>query len=221
VRNARDAARAGADFAVVMSPFFLRLDQVQMASYCTTIADGSPLPVVVYHHLRMPTPIEVATVARLADHPNIVGLKDTNGGDQDRCAEILAATAGPEFQFYQGVEKLVLSTLRAGGHGCVVAQACIAPRLFCSLLTAHAAGDASRADETQAQIDALWAVFSQPEVRQSFSHFLYTLKLPLQQRGIFTSTAGAVPGVVFEPEFERMITDFMQAHLELPALHHA
>jgi 4-hydroxy-tetrahydrodipicolinate synthase len=218
IRLAGDAARAGADVAVVMSPFFVALDQPQLVGFCTAIAEGSPVPLAVYHHLRMPTPFTVPTVAQLARHPNIVALKDTNGGDHNRCAEILAATAGTPLKFFQGVEKLVLPTLAAGGHGCVVAQGNIAPHLFRGVLDAWHAGDAARAAEGQRQIDALWGIFLRPEVKQSFAHFLHTMKLPLQRRGVITTTAGALPRADIDPEFERLIEDFMAQHLPfLPA----
>ena len=103
----------------------------------------------LYHHLRMPTPFEVATVAALAGHPNIVAIKDTAGSTVNRCAEILAATAGKSFLFLQGVENLALSTLAAGGHGCVLAQACIAPWYFRGLFQAWSDGDEARAQELQ------------------------------------------------------------------------
>ncbi len=213
LRNARDAARAGADVAVLMSPYFLSLDQEQLATFVTTVADASPLPLALYHHLRMPTPFTVPTIARLAAHPNIVAIKDTNGGDHNRCAEILAATAGRPFLFLQGVEKLALPTLEAGGHGCVLAQACLTPQRFRALFDAWQAGDRARAQELQQQITALWTIFSRPEVKQSFSHFLHTLKLPLFQRGVIATTAGTLPGVRFESEFDQLITEFMREHL--------
>lgn len=155
IANAAEAKRAGADVAVLMSPYFLSFDQDQLAMFCTMVADASPLPLAVYHHLRMTTPFSVATIGRLAAHPNIVALKDTNGSEHDRCAEILAAAAGKSFLFFQGVEKLVLSTLQAGGHGCVVAQGCIAPRLFRSLFDAWQAGDLAAAKSVQQQINSL------------------------------------------------------------------
>lgn len=214
LRNAREVQRAGADIAVLMSPFFVALDQEQLVDYCTRVAEGSPLPLTVYHHLRMPTLFAVPTVARLAQHPNIVALKDTNGADANRCADILAATAGRPFLFLQGVEKLVLPTLEAGGHGCVVAQGCIAPQLYRSLFTAWQAGDVVGARTAQERITALWGIFTRPEVRQSFNHFLHTLKLPLHQRGVLATTGGALPGIRFEPAYEAMITTFMQEHLD-------
>ncbi len=214
LRQARDMQRAGADVAVLMCPFFVALDQEQLANYCTRVAEDSPLPLALYHHLRMPTPFAVPTVARLAQHPNIVALKDTNGADADRCAEILAATAGRPLRFLQGVEKLVLPTLEAGGHGCVVAQGCIAPQLFRALFTAWTAGRLEQARAAQARITALWSIFTRSEVRQSFAHFLRTLKLPLHDRGVLASTAGALPDVRFDPTFDAMVRTFMAEHLD-------
>lgn len=214
IRNARDAARAGADVAVLTCPYFVALDQDQLADYCVAVAEASPLPLALYHHLRMPTPLAVPTVARLARHPNIVALKDTNGADHNRCGEILAATAGQDFIFLQGVEKLVLPTLEAGGHGCVVAQGCIAPRRFRALFDAWQQGKVDEARALQERVTQLWTLFSRPEVRQSFAHFLHTLKLPLQQRGVLATTAGALPRASFDPAFERMISDFMREHLD-------
>ncbi len=219
VRNACEAARAGADVAVVMSPYFVALDQPQLEAYTVAIADACPVPLALYHHLRMPTPFAVPTIARLSAHPNIFAIKDTNGSDHNRCAEILAATAGQSFKFLQGVEKLVQPTLAAGGHGCVVAQGCIAPHLFRRLFTAWEAGDVALAAELQSLVDALWAIFLRREVKQSFSHFLHTLKLPLHRHGVLATTAGALPGAVFGAEFEQMIDEFMQKHLDAaPAL---
>jgi 4-hydroxy-tetrahydrodipicolinate synthase len=213
IQNAREAARIGADVAVLMCPFFLKLDQEQLLRFCRLVADASPIPLTVYHHLRMPTPFAVTTVAQLARHANIVAIKDTNGAEHDRCAEMVAATTGHSFLFLQGVESLVLSTLQAGGHGCVVAQGCIAPHLFRALFTAWTDGQRARALEVQQQITRLWTIFSRPEVKQSFYHFLHTLKLPLQQRGVLATTAGALPGLTFDSSFERMIMAFMQEHL--------
>ncbi|MGH8021110.1 MAG: dihydrodipicolinate synthase family protein [Opitutaceae bacterium] len=213
IRNARECAEAGADVAVLMSPYFIALGQDHLVDYSRAVADDSPVPVALYHHLRMPTPFAVPTVTRLAAHPNIVAIKDTAGANANRCAEIVAATRGHSFLFLQGVEKLALPALAAGGHGCVVAQACIAPWLFRSLFDAWQAGERAQARELQQQIDALWEIFSKREVRQSFFHFLHTLKLPLKQRGVIESTAAAVPHVTFESAFEEMITSFMRRHL--------
>src|SRR5690606_7499791 len=66
LRYARNAAADGADVAVAMAPFFLRFSQPETLAYLRAIADASPIPVALYHHPRMPTPLDVDTVARAA-----------------------------------------------------------------------------------------------------------------------------------------------------------
>ncbi|MEY2879635.1 MAG: hypothetical protein RLZZ15_2015 [Verrucomicrobiota bacterium] len=215
IRLARAARGAGADVAVLLCPYFLGLTQEMLAGYCEAVADACELPLAVYHHVRMPTRFEIPTVARLAAHPNIIALKDTSGGDVNRCAEVLAATAGRPFEFYQGSERLVLATLQAGGHGCVAAQANIAPQLYRALFDAWSVGDATGAHAAQERLTKLWELFLRPEVKPSFYHFLHTMKLPLQRRGVIATTANAVPTAPFDPAFEQMIMDHLAA--ELPA----
>lgn len=215
IRLARQVAEAGADVVVLMSPYFIALSQEQLVDYCVRVADESPRPLTVYHHLRMPTPFLPETVAKLASHPNIAGIKDTSGGDHDRCAEIRVATAGRDFRFFQGVEKLTLSSLAAGADGCVLAQACIAPRLFRALFDAWHAGDHAQATRLQDRVTTLWSIFLQPEVRQSFLHFLLTLKRPLVQRGVIDRADFALPGVTFDPAYESLIDTFMREHPDL------
>lgn len=214
IRLTRAVRVAGADVAVLMSPYFLNIGPEPLTAYCAAVADSGELPLALYHHLRMPTAFDLDTVARLAAHPRIIAIKDTNGADDNRCAAILAATAGHNFEFLQGVEKLVLPTLEAGGHGCVVAQGNIAPQLFLRLIEAWRSGDLPTARAAQERITALWAIFSRPEVRKSFPHFLHTLKLPLLQRGLIASAASATPGVRFDAAYEKMLAEFMATHLE-------
>lgn len=211
IRLAREVREAGADVGVLMAPHFIRLTQDQLAAYAEAVAEAGALPVALYHHLRMPTPFEVGTVARLSRHPNVIALKDTSGGDRNRCAEILAA-ADPRLEFLQGVESLVLATLRAGGHGCVVAQGNIAPRLYRELFDAWTSGRTRDAEAAQARITALWDLFSREDVRQSFAHFLHSLKRPLQDRGWIAHTARAAPGPEMDAAYDAMLRAFFRSH---------
>ncbi|MBR6481438.1 MAG: dihydrodipicolinate synthase family protein, partial [Thermoguttaceae bacterium] len=82
--NARRFAEVGVDAAVVMAPIiFFVINQSELYEYFRAIADNSPIPIVLYHHMRVTTPIEPETVLRLADHPNIIGMKET-GATVDR-----------------------------------------------------------------------------------------------------------------------------------------
>ena len=65
-----------------MAPFFLKADQAGLHEYIHQIADAGPLPVGIYSHFKMPSVFDVATVASLAEHPNIVVIKDTHTDPQ-------------------------------------------------------------------------------------------------------------------------------------------
>lgn len=204
LRYARQAAAGGADAVVVMSPFFLRLAQTELLGYLAAVADGSPVPVCVYHHVAMPTPVEVATVAKLADHPNVVALKDTSG-QPDRMRELVAATRHTKLVLLQGSEPIYLDTLKAGGHGCVSALAGIAPEWHGQLQAAFRRGDLPRAERLQEQISALWKMFELPHVRRSFSYFARSLAVATRRRGWCDAADTVVPGAGADPEFDALV----------------
>ena len=197
IQFAKNAAADGADSAVVMAPFFLKLSQSQLRDYVTEIADASPIPVVLYHHLRNTTAIDPETVATLAAHPNIIALKDTSI-DIRRMADLLRLTAGMDFKIYQGVETLVLQSLELGAHGSVAALANIIPEWHNDIFSGWDTGDLPRARAAQAKIDHLCHLFSAPEMGVTFANFLRVITLPLCQRGVFerlsSVTGDASPG---------------------------
>jgi 4-hydroxy-tetrahydrodipicolinate synthase len=189
LRLAKVAAQAGADVAVIMAPLFLRYSQPELIDYVTRFADQSPLPVALYHHVRMPTAFDVDTVAALARHANIVAMKDTSG-DLERMQAMVEATAGQAFSLLQGSELLIASSLQAGAAGSVTALANIAPEWHAALLSAFREGDILQAEQWQDKIARAWQMFNDPLVRESLSRFVYTLKRPLVQRGWLHNTAG-------------------------------
>ncbi|MFV0415476.1 MAG: dihydrodipicolinate synthase family protein [Chthoniobacterales bacterium] len=208
----RQAAKAGGQVAVVMAPFFLKLDQEQFYQYAIEIADRSPIPVAFYHHLRMPTPIDDDTVMRLAAHPNIIAFKETSG-DETRLGNLAKALAGQDFKLFQGSELLVLSTLKQGGRGCVTALANLCPGLHRSLFDAFEAGLPEKAERLQQQLTALWKIFRMPGVERSFGHFVQTLKIPLTEIGIIKSSATMLPAFSTDPNFQRDVLSFYKEWL--------
>jgi 4-hydroxy-tetrahydrodipicolinate synthase len=204
LRFAKQAAEEGADAAVVMSPFFLRLSQDELLNYFTDVADGCPIPLCVYHHVAMPTPVGVETMAKLAEHPNVVAIKDTSG-QLDRMQELIKATRSTDLVLLQGSEPIILGTLQAGGHGCVSALAGIAPEWHQQLQRSYFAGEAERAEECQQQISALWKMFEFPQMKKSFSYFARSLAIATRYRGWCESANTVVPGAEADLEFERVV----------------
>lgn len=216
LRSARHAAEDGADIAVLMAPFFLRISQEQLYAYASRIADASPLPVALYHHLAMPTGFDVETIGRLAQHGNIVAIKDTSN-DIDRVRALLTIAAGGEFAVFQGHEALMKSSFQAGARGCVSALAGIVPEWYVALLDAVRNGRDVEADAIQARIDTLTGMFATRQTASSISYFAYSIKLGLRRRGWLEHLDDILPGMKRDPDFESMVRA-IQDRADVPRL---
>jgi 4-hydroxy-tetrahydrodipicolinate synthase len=208
IRYAHAAATEGADVAVLMVPLMFKFSQQEILAYVRAVADASPIPVALYHHLRMPTELAVETVARLAEHPNLVAIKDTSQ-NLDRLAQLVAVARPHRLAVMQGCETLIYESLRRGGAGCVVALAGIVPEWLATLWRSHIAGDQVMAEQAQQQLFKLCELFRLPALQQSFGYFGYMLKRALQFRGWLDHTAGMMPGLVLDPDLDRAIDDIL------------
>lgn len=208
IRYARHAAQDGADVAVVMAPFFLKIGQREVVEYVLAIADASPIPVALYHHPRMTTSIGVDTVARVAEHSNIVAIKDTSA-TIERMESLVRATASSDISILQGNESLVLNSLQLGAHGMVTALAGIVPEWHASLLEAMRRQDIAVAHQYNDRIVQLWQMFRFDEVASSISAFACAIKLALRQRGWLERLDGMLPGFVPDEAFERLIHEHL------------
>ncbi len=155
-------ARAGADVAVAVLPSYYALTEEQMVSYYTALADASPLPVMLYNilattHLSIP----VEAVRKLAAHPNIVGLKDSER-DLDRmaaCIEI--ARSREDFTYFCGWAAQSAHSLELGADGIVPSTGNFVPKHFRALYDAAVSGDMEEANRLQAVTDDMAKVYQQ------------------------------------------------------------
>ncbi|MFC0388620.1 4-hydroxy-tetrahydrodipicolinate synthase [Muricoccus vinaceus] len=139
VALAQHAKKAGADGALVVTPYYNKPTQEGLYLHFKTIADAADLPIVIYNiPPRSVIDMSVETMARLAKHPNIVGVKDATA-NLTRPLHT-RATCGPEFCQLSGEDHTVLSFLAAGGVGCISVTANIAPRLCREMHDAWAEG---------------------------------------------------------------------------------
>ncbi len=141
------AARdAGADAALVITPYYARPTQEALHVWYSTVAREFPdLPIVAYN-VPSRTAVEIApdTVGRLfRDHDNFVGVKETTK-DFEHFSRVLHA-AGPDLLVWSGIELLCLPVLSLGGVGFVSALANIAPAAVAGMYEAAVAGDLDRA----------------------------------------------------------------------------
>ena len=134
----RHAKLAGADAALVVTPYYNKPTQEGLYLHFAAIADAVDLPVFIYNiPPRSVVDMSVETMARLAKHPNIVGVKDATASLVRPLHTTIAC--GPDFIQLSGEDHTALAFLAAGGHGCISVTGNIAPRM-CSQM--HAAWNA-------------------------------------------------------------------------------
>lgn len=140
IRHMRHAARAGADAALVVAPYYNRPSQDGIVAHFQALADAGDLPIVVYNVPgRTVTDISAETMCRLAEIPSVVAIKDASG-DLARVT-MHRAGAGADFCQLSGNDDLWLPHAVMGGVGCISVTANVAPRLCADFAAACARGD--------------------------------------------------------------------------------
>lgn len=150
-----DAADAGADAALVVTPFYYGHDQATLESYYRDLADEASIPIYLYS---VPAYTDVAlapeTVGRLADHPNVGGIKDSSG-DLERFVLTRRETVDADFDLLVGSGSVLAPALDAGADGGVLALSNIAPAGASEIYERHRAGDREGAHALNADLVAL------------------------------------------------------------------
>jgi len=141
VRAARRAAGHGADAVLVRTPGFFKTQMTTDAfvRHYTAVADASPVPVLLYNFTALTgVTLAPAAVARLATHPNIIGMKES-GGDIAQVADLVSAT--PEgFQVLAGSAATFYPALCVGAVGGILALSCVVPEACTQLFNLARAG---------------------------------------------------------------------------------
>jgi len=154
VELARFAAQAGANAHLSVVPYYNRPTQEGLYRHFRTIAEAVELPLILYNVPgRTVADLANDTVLRLAEVPNIVGLKDATGNLDRACDLIERAPA--EFGLYSGDDMTSAAFLMLGGHGVISVTANVAPRAMHALCAAAAAGDMRTLRATNAGLTGL------------------------------------------------------------------
>ena len=139
----RHAKEAGADAALVVTPYYDEPTQEGLYRHYRAIADAGDLPIIIYNIPgRCVVDMSVETMARLAKHPNIVGVKDATN-DLARPLKTRLAI-GPKFCQLSGEDATIGAFLGQGGHGCISVTGNVAPRLCSQMHVAWQKGDLKR-----------------------------------------------------------------------------
>jgi 4-hydroxy-tetrahydrodipicolinate synthase len=182
---AAHAKSAGADAVLVVTPYYNKPTQDGLFAHYTAIADAVDIPLIIYNIPgRSVIDMSVETMARLAKHPNIVGVKDATA-NLTRPLHTTRA-CGTAFVQLSGEDHTVVSYLAAGGHGCISVTANVAPRLCAELHAAWARGDVGEAMRIQDRLlplhDAMFAESNPGPVKYALSQLGFganAVRLPL------------------------------------------
>ena len=154
-RGAAQIARAvenvgGIDAWSVLTPMFIRQTQPELYEYYREIAAETSLPIIIYNNKpKTNVTVEPATVAKLAEIDNIVGVKDSTG-DMTNTEEYLRLTRGMDnFHVMMGRDTLIYAALCYGAAGAIASCANVAPRIAADIYNKYMAGDRKGAMEAQ------------------------------------------------------------------------
>lgn len=178
LRLTRDCAKLGAHAALVVTPHYYsgRMSEAALVKHYSEVADHSPIPILLYNVPKF-THINLAAgfVARLSEHPNIIGIKDSSG-NVIQLGEILNEVT-KEFNVMVGTAGVLFSGLTIGCAGGVCALANVAPEACVKIFDLVIEGDLKAARELQLKIlpvnQAVTAIYGVPGLKAAMDMLGY------------------------------------------------
>lgn len=175
---------SGADVIVATLPSYYSLTPEQMENYYRRLADSIKGPLMLYNiaaTTHMSIPIDV--IERLAAHPNIVGLKDSER-DLERMEKCIAiADERDDFAYFCGWAAQSAKSLELGGNGIVPSTANFVPGMFRQLYDAAVSGDMETAYRLQDETNEIAKLY---QAGRMLGQSLTALKVMMQTRGLCT-----------------------------------
>lgn len=199
---------ANIDGYLLVAPYYNKPVQEGLFQHFKAIADAVPKPVMLYNVPgRTVTDILPETLGRLAEHENIVAIKDATA-DMQRMREQVAAV-GEDFLFFSGDDFTILDFIREGGHGVVTVSGNVAPGAVAKLCKLASADDIAAAEALDATLQPLnKALFVESNP--------IPVKWALQQMGL-VGEGIRLPLTPHAPEFHSQMLDALAtAGIELP-----
>ena len=161
LHNTKNACEVGADAVLVVTPYYNKATQKGLITHFTTIADASTVPVILYNVPgRTGCALQPKTVAALAEHPNIVGLKEATG-NMAQMVELMHL-CGDKIDIYSGEDALTVPMMAMGGKGTISVLSNVLPAESVAMTDACIAGDFKTAAAMQCRmLPLINALFSE------------------------------------------------------------
>lgn len=178
IRRTRRAAELGYAYALVRTPVYYQSQMTPdaLTDYYRSIADASPIPILIYSIPQFTgITVEAPLAARLAEHPNIAGIKESSGSVQ-RASEMVLATGG-EFRVLVGGASTFFPSLMVGAVGGILALSCVMPEACVELYEAAIAKEVDRARSLQEKLEpaskVLVSQFGVPGIKYALDRLGY------------------------------------------------
>ena len=185
IESTKRACDVGADAVLVVTPYYNKATQSGLIAHFTAVADISTVPVILYNVPgRTGCNLLPKTVATLAEHPNIAGLKEASG-NMAQFMELMRV-AGDKIAIYSGEDALTAPMMSMGGKGAISVLSNVVPAMSVAMTNAAKAGNYEEAARLQLQmlplVDALFSQVNPIPVKAAVAAMGFCedfLRLPL------------------------------------------
>lgn len=159
IENNHQAAQAGADAVLVVTPYYIRTTQMGLEKHFNTIADKSPLPVILYNvPTRTQNDLLPQTTASLAQHPMIIGIKEAVAIN-DRVKELFNKVP-QDFAILSGDDDSFCDSIQRGAHGVISVASNVRPQSVIEICNYLSLGDVISAKKCNSSLDSLYKMLS-------------------------------------------------------------
>lgn len=189
IKLGKRIAALGVDAVSVITPYFIPLKQEELIAHYRAVADALTVPVFLYNiPARTGNTLTPETVRILADHPNIIGIKDSAGSYESLNGFLQAAKGIPNFDVLNGPDSLIHQGFVEGCSACISGLANVAPEAISQIWHRFHAGDIEGSRQAQEQVSelrkTLYAVaFSPAAVKKALTlmgHDVGVSRYPIQ-----------------------------------------
>lgn len=154
IERTRTLAAAGAQAALVVTPYYNKPTQEGLYQHFRAVADASPIPLILYNvPSRTGVDLLPDTVVRLATHPRILGVKESTGSLAR--VEELVARCGKDLEIYSGEDPIAVQSIAAGARGLISVTANVAPALMHEMCEHALAGRLEAAEAIDDRLQGL------------------------------------------------------------------
>lgn len=215
--NIRNAYEAGADAVLNVPPFYHKFSQQVLVRYFETLAENSPLPVMIYN---MPdlvkVNVELSTIEALSSHRNIIGIKDS-GGNATYFQQLVCRFQSPDFSVFMGRAPLSMIALMIGADGIMTPLSNLAPDVERLLVEAVKQGNIDQAKALIMRIQQIVTLYGSYGLGKD--PISKNIKAIMSKMGICEHyTAGMIPrcGENEAEELYQRYTAIVNSSLETP-----